>query len=318
MMEGPQKEYVLPFQEREEASFAEAIVGAKCVLERLEAGGLAAHELSRVQGACNLMFEAHKDQQRPDGAPYVNHPVLVARILIEKFGITDPNAVVTALIHDVPEDNAERVNQILGGGEPVSCRQATGQSIELLSESFGANPGEVRAALRMVTNPDFSLMVAGLKDEAWGDSSLSSPGRDLLAQGLEERWQGSQKFDLYWQIRNSTYSEIRNLLYLGHWSELLRANAIGRAVKLADFYANGLHRHLLLQAIQKLPENSHERKQGILFCEEIGKKYAPVLLLVERKLAEAADSGIPLVNPKADAILRKRIAAVRPFYATFW
>jgi guanosine-3',5'-bis(diphosphate) 3'-pyrophosphohydrolase len=59
-------------------------------------------DLSIVDRAFNLAVEAHADQVRASGEPYVTHPIASGQILAD-LGI-DPIAVAAALLHDVPED----------------------------------------------------------------------------------------------------------------------------------------------------------------------------------------------------------------------
>ncbi len=49
-------------------------------------------------------FEAHKDQWRRSGDPYIMHPCSVARILVEELDIHNPEILAAALLHDTVED----------------------------------------------------------------------------------------------------------------------------------------------------------------------------------------------------------------------
>ncbi|TAK00362.1 MAG: bifunctional (p)ppGpp synthetase/guanosine-3',5'-bis(diphosphate) 3'-pyrophosphohydrolase [Chloroflexota bacterium] len=59
-------------------------------------------DLSGVERAVAMAAEAHGDQRRASGEPYVTHPIAAAEILAE-LGI-DPVAIEAAVLHDVPED----------------------------------------------------------------------------------------------------------------------------------------------------------------------------------------------------------------------
>ena len=60
-------------------------------------------ELDLLQIAYNLAFEAHKNQFRQEGSPYITHPVSVAAILLDLH--LDAQTVCAGLMHDVLEDS---------------------------------------------------------------------------------------------------------------------------------------------------------------------------------------------------------------------
>ncbi len=60
--------------------------------------------IEMVKNAYDLAKEAHKNQKRRSGAPYLEHPVQVAQLVAEMTG--DTTATTAALLHDVVEDTA--------------------------------------------------------------------------------------------------------------------------------------------------------------------------------------------------------------------
>lgn len=59
-------------------------------------------DIDLVKKAYDLAFEAHKEQKRESGEPYIIHPISVAMILAD-MGM-DTNTIVAGLLHDVIED----------------------------------------------------------------------------------------------------------------------------------------------------------------------------------------------------------------------
>jgi GTP pyrophosphokinase len=59
-------------------------------------------DVGGIERAIGFATEAHGDQRRASGEPYVTHPIAAAQILAD-LGI-DPVAIEAAILHDVPED----------------------------------------------------------------------------------------------------------------------------------------------------------------------------------------------------------------------
>ena len=59
-------------------------------------------DIDLVKKAYDLAFEAHKEQKRESGEPYIIHPISVAMILADMGMYT--NTIVAGLLHDVIED----------------------------------------------------------------------------------------------------------------------------------------------------------------------------------------------------------------------
>ena len=72
---------------------------------------LSAEDMSRVRDAYALAFEAHKEQRRKTGEPYIIHPIAVARIVAEELEL-GANPVIAAFLHDVVEDTDYTIEDI--------------------------------------------------------------------------------------------------------------------------------------------------------------------------------------------------------------
>jgi GTP pyrophosphokinase len=64
-----------------------------------------------IRKAFDLAVQAHSEQRRKSGEPYILHPIAVARICVEEIGL-GPTAIVCALLHDVVEDTDVTLEQI--------------------------------------------------------------------------------------------------------------------------------------------------------------------------------------------------------------
>jgi guanosine-3',5'-bis(diphosphate) 3'-pyrophosphohydrolase len=76
--------------------------------------------MARVLNAALFAAEIHKNQRRKDidALPYINHPIALAALLATEGGVTDPDVLCAALLHDTVEDTAttaEELRQAFGG-----------------------------------------------------------------------------------------------------------------------------------------------------------------------------------------------------------
>lgn len=72
---------------------------------------VSAEDLQRIKDAFAFAADAHKDQKRNSGEPYITHPIAVARILAEELEM-GANPVIAAFLHDVVEDTPHTVEEI--------------------------------------------------------------------------------------------------------------------------------------------------------------------------------------------------------------
>jgi GTP diphosphokinase / guanosine-3',5'-bis(diphosphate) 3'-diphosphatase len=98
-------------------------------------------DVAGVREAYNFAVEAHGEQRRASGEPYVSHPLAVARILAE-LGL-DPIAVEAALLHDIPEDTDYSLDDVEQRFGPEVARLVDG--VTKLSK-FGARSHEEQQA----------------------------------------------------------------------------------------------------------------------------------------------------------------------------
>ena len=67
-------------------------------------------DISMIEKAYNLAMNAHKDQLRKSGEPYIVHPLCVANILAELE--LDKESIVAGILHDVVEDTEITTAQV--------------------------------------------------------------------------------------------------------------------------------------------------------------------------------------------------------------
>ncbi len=89
---------------------------------------------STIESAINFAIEAHSEQKRKSGEPYVIHPILVAAIVASTSG--DKTMAIAALLHDVAEDTVYTLEDIESRyGEDVAFLVKGLTKIEELQDS---------------------------------------------------------------------------------------------------------------------------------------------------------------------------------------
>jgi GTP pyrophosphokinase len=72
---------------------------------------LSTEDMVRVERAYLLAAEAHSEQKRKTGEPYIIHPIAVARIVAEELEL-GANPIIASFLHDVVEDTDYTIEQI--------------------------------------------------------------------------------------------------------------------------------------------------------------------------------------------------------------
>ena len=65
---------------------------------------LSASDKKLIRKAFDIAADAHKDQRRKTGEPYIFHPIAVAKIVANEIGL-GAISITSALLHDVVEDS---------------------------------------------------------------------------------------------------------------------------------------------------------------------------------------------------------------------
>jgi len=99
-----------------------------------------------IRQAFNIALDAHKNQRRKSGEPYIFHPIAVAKIVANEIGL-GTTSIMCALLHDVVEDSddytledieglfGETVARIVNGLTKIS-RLKSDQEISIQAENF--------------------------------------------------------------------------------------------------------------------------------------------------------------------------------------
>ncbi|HWH23988.1 MAG TPA: bifunctional (p)ppGpp synthetase/guanosine-3',5'-bis(diphosphate) 3'-pyrophosphohydrolase [Candidatus Limnocylindria bacterium] len=135
-------------------------------------------DLQPVRAAYEFALEAHGDQRRVSGEPYVTHPLAVARTLAE-LGL-DPEAICAALLHDIPEDTDFSLDDI---------EQRFGQQIARLVDGvtklskFGARSHEEQQAenirkMLLAMAEDVRVVLIKLADRLHNMRTISALSKD--------------------------------------------------------------------------------------------------------------------------------------------
>jgi len=74
------------------------------LIERLTPN-LDGQEVQEVNRAYEVAADAHSNQTRDEGTPYIVHPVRVAVSLVDELNLFSPTLICSALLHDVIEDS---------------------------------------------------------------------------------------------------------------------------------------------------------------------------------------------------------------------
>lgn len=73
---------------------------------------LPASTCDAVAAAVGFALRWHGDQRRPTGAPYLEHLLEAVEVLVRGAGVTDPELLCAAVLHDVVEDTPATLEDV--------------------------------------------------------------------------------------------------------------------------------------------------------------------------------------------------------------
>jgi guanosine-3',5'-bis(diphosphate) 3'-pyrophosphohydrolase len=143
---------------------------------------LPAQTVDQLTDAIRFAALQHGDQRRPTGVPYLEHLLEALEVLVAGAGVTDPDVLTAAVLHDVIED--------------TSCTGA------MIAERFGSRVAEL---VRWVTIPE-----PGPGEDRWTVKQaslrrLAQAPRDAILVKLADRVSNVQTLRNLAEDRQRTY-----------------------------------------------------------------------------------------------------------------
>lgn len=127
-----------------------------------------------IRKAFDIALDAHKDQRRKTGEPYIYHPIEVAKIVANEIGL-GATSIACALLHDVVEDSdytyddlkklfGEKIADIVNGLTKISVMNH--QNISIQSENY--------RKLLLTLSEDFRVILIKIADRLHNMRTLES------------------------------------------------------------------------------------------------------------------------------------------------
>ncbi|MDP2631236.1 MAG: HD domain-containing protein, partial [Candidatus Uhrbacteria bacterium] len=185
------------------------------------------NDREKINTALLQMLQLHKDQKdRPDGMPYISHPLEVSRTVVEDFGVKDSELIIASLLHDSVEDQGMKLAK-------VELETRYGEAIS--SDNFEEeHKDEIRALALSIIAGEYGDRVASIINK------LSNPDFDEIAK------QDTDPAD------KESFQAKKHSLYKEHVAEAIQDPDV-LVVKLADYLHNFTN-------VDKLPESPQKEK----------------------------------------------------------
>ena len=131
-------------------------------------------QMELIKKAFDVAWDAHKDQRRKTGEPYIFHPIAVAKIVAEEIGL-GATSIAAALLHDVIEDSdytyedieklfGKKIADVVNGLTKISVMN--NQNISVQSENY--------RKLLLTLSDDFRVILIKIADRLHNMRTLDS------------------------------------------------------------------------------------------------------------------------------------------------
>ncbi len=213
---------------------------------------LKAEDVTQIQAALEFSRTAHAGQLRQSGAPYVTHPIAVARILTPLH--LDVHAIIAALLHDVVEDtsitSAEISRQF--GKQVADLVDGLSKIDKLQFETKEDAQAENFRKMLMAMARDVRVILIKLADRMHNMRTLDSVSNQKSARIARET------MDIYAPIANrlglnTLYQELEDLSFKYLYPN--RYFVLHKALKVARGNRREVVSKILESIVQRLNEN---------------------------------------------------------------
>ena len=128
-----------------------------------------------IRSAFDTAVDAHRNQRRKSGEPYILHPISVAKIVAQEIGL-DATSIAAALLHDVVEDTEysfEEIEKLFGNGVARIVEGLTKIS-KLSKESNVSLQAENFRKLLLTLNDDIRVIIIKIADRLHNMQTLDA------------------------------------------------------------------------------------------------------------------------------------------------
>ena len=213
---------------------------------------LKAEDVTQIQAALEFSRLAHAGQLRQSGAPYVTHPIAVARILTPLH--LDVHAIIAALLHDVVEDTSITSTEIADrfGKQVADLVDGLSKIDKLQFETKEDAQAENFRKMLMAMARDVRVILIKLADRMHNMRTLDSVSNQKSARIARET------MDIYAPIANrlglnTLYQELEDLSFKYLYPN--RYAVLHKALKVARGNRREVVSKILESIVQRLNEN---------------------------------------------------------------